>query len=143
MEKTKRRVLFICEHNSARSQMAQEFLRHLAGNRFEAESAGLEAGTLNPLAVEAMGEIGIDLSGNRTRSLSDDALQGKSFDFVIAVCDAAAGQCPFFPGGRTLHWSFRDPSALTGMHDERLGETRIIRDEIRARIVEWLAEDAT
>ena len=139
MEK-KVKVLFVCVHNSARSQMAEAFLTQLAGNRFEAHSAGLEPGTLNPLAVEAMAESGIDISANRTKSVFDFFKNGAMFNYVITVCDgASAERCPIFPGITSrMHWSFADPAALEGSHGERLAETRRIRDEIRAAVVAFI-----
>ena len=139
----KKRVLFVCVHNSARSQMAEAFLNNLAGDRFEAVSAGLEPGTLNPLAVEVMKEAGIDISQNRTKSVFDLYKKGELFSYVITVCDAAsAGRCPIFPDLLTarIDWSFADPSAFTGTFEERLAQTRQVRDAIKAKIKEWLKE---
>jgi len=139
----KKRILFVCVHNSARSQMAEAFLNNLAGDRFEAVSAGLEPGTLNPLAVEVMKEVGIDISQNRTKSVFDLYKKGELFSYVITVCDAAsAGRCPIFPGLLTARtdWSFADPSAFTGTFEERLAQTRQVRDAIKAKIKEWLKE---
>ncbi len=138
------RVLFVCVHNSARSQMAEAFLNKLAGDRFEATSAGLEPGTLNPLAVEVMKEAGIDISGNAVKSVFDIFRSGALFGFVIAVCDAEAAQrCPIFPGiTRTIVWSFRDPASFTGTWEERLALTREVRDAIRAKIEEFVADAA-
>ncbi len=133
------RVLFVCVHNSARSQMAEAFLTKLGGDRFEAESAGLEPGRLNPLAVEAMGEAGIDISMNRTKSVMDLYREHRIYDFVIAVCDEAARTCPVFPGpARQLHWAFDDPSKFTGSHEERLSKTRDVRDRIQERVEEFV-----
>jgi arsenate reductase (thioredoxin) len=142
MDKT--RVLFVCVHNSARSQMAEAFLKSLAGDRFEAMSAGIEPGTMNPLAVEAMKEVGIDMSGGHTKSVFDLLDKGEPFSYVITVCDAAAEACPFFPGLLTkqIHWSFDDPSAFTGTQEERLVQTRIVRDAIKERIRTWLRESS-
>ena len=136
------KVLFICVHNSARSQMAEAFLKQIAGNRFEIESAGLEPGRLNPLAVEVMKEIGIDISGNRTKSAFDFFKEGKLYTYVITVCDeTSAEQCPFFPGITTrLHWSFADPSGFTGTQEEKLEKTRQVREAIREKIESWLKE---
>jgi arsenate reductase len=122
--------------------MAEAFLNLLAGDRFEAESAGLEPGALNPLAVEAMKEIGIDISRNKTKSVFDFIKQGKLFHYVITVCDETGGsRCPLFPGyAKRLHWNFADPSALEGTHEEKLKKTREIRDHIRANIEEWTKE---
>ncbi len=138
----KQKVLFICVHNSARSQMAKAFLSEICGDQFEAHSAGLESGTLNPLAVEVMREIGIDISQRQTQSVFDVFKSGELFSYVITVCDeASAERCPIFPGvARRLHWSFPDPSALTGREEERLAGTRKIRDEICARVEMWCDE---
>jgi arsenate reductase len=138
----KQKVLFICVHNSARSQMAEAFLNEICGGYFEAHSAGLEPGNLNPLAVEAMREIGTDISRNQTQSVFDVFKSGDLFAYVITVCDeSSAERCPIFPGvTRRLHWSFADPAALTGTHEERLAGTRKIRDQIRARIEMWCDE---
>ena len=140
MDKIK--VLFVCVHNAARSQMAEAFMNHLCGPRFEAESAGLEAGELSPLAVEAMAEAGIDISGNRTKSVFDFFKQGRLFSFVITVCDESSAQmCPLFPGITSrLHWSFEDPSTFTGAHEERLEKVRKVRDRIRDKVLAFCAE---
>ncbi len=133
------KVLFICIHNSARSQMAEAWLNHIGGEMFEAESAGVEPGTLNPLVVEAMREAGLDLSGKKTQAVFDVFKTGRLFGYVVTVCDeTSAEQCPVFPGVATrLHWGFPDPSVLTGSHDEKLAEVRKIRDEIRRKVEEW------
>ena len=138
----KKNVLFICIHNSARSQMAEAFLNQICGDQFDAQSAGLEPGKLNPIVVEAMQEIGIDISGNQTKAVSDMQTSGKTFAYVVTVCDeTSAERCPIFPGAATrLHWSFPDPSALQGSHDEKLARTREIRDTIKAKVEEWCAE---
>jgi arsenate reductase (thioredoxin) len=138
----KRNVLFICIHNSARSQMAEAFLKQLCGHEFDVYSAGLEPGTLNPLVVEVMKESGLDISGNQTKAVSDMVKSGKIFSYVITVCDeASAEQCPIFPGGaKRLHWGFADPSSFSGTHEEKLGRTRLIRDAIKAQIATWCAE---
>jgi arsenate reductase len=138
----KQKVLFICTHNSARSQMAEAFLKGICGDNFEAHSAGLEPGSLNPLAVEAMREIGIDISHNQTQSVFDVFKSGELFAYVITVCDESSAQhCPIFPGvTKRLHWSFPDPGELTGTHEERLAGTRKIRDQIRAQIEMWCDE---
>ena len=134
------RVLFVCIHNSARSQMAEAFLNHLGGNAFVAESAGIEPGVLNPLAVEVMHEAGIDISGNRTKGVVEILEQGKRFSHVVTVCDeTAAERCPVFPGTAVrLHWGFPDPSALSGTREERLAATRTIRDRIREAVEEFV-----
>jgi arsenate reductase (thioredoxin) len=130
---TKTRVLFLCTHNSARSQMAEGLLRHLAGDRFEAISAGTEATHVRPLAVRAMEEIGVDISGQFSKTL-ERYLQ-EPFDHVITVCDDANEACPFFPGAtNTLHWSFEDPSKAQGSEEKRLAVFRSVRDRIRDRV---------
>jgi len=138
----KQRVLFVCVHNSARSQMAEAFLKQMAGDRFEVESAGLEPGKLNPVAVEVMKEAGIDISRNKTKSVFDLYKQGRSYDYVITVCDESqSGKCPIFPGkGKRLHWGFEDPSGFQGAEEETLERTRGVRDKIKFRIIEWLQE---
>jgi arsenate reductase len=127
------RVLFLCTHNSARSQMAEGLLRAWAGDRFEALSAGVEATEVRPLAIRAMAELGIDISGQTSKRL--DVYAGQPIDYAITVCDEAREACPYFPGSKaTLHWSFDDPSAATGTDEERLAVFRRVRDEIGARI---------
>jgi arsenate reductase (thioredoxin) len=136
------RVLFVCNHNSARSQMAEAFVNHLGQGHFVAESAGLEAGVLNPRAVEAMREVGIDISKSKTKSVFEMTKTGKAFDYVVAVCDeASVKQCPVFPGeGEKLYWGFPDPSAVSGSEQQKLQRTREIRDHIRKRVMAWLDE---
>jgi arsenate reductase (thioredoxin) len=138
----KKRVLFVCIHNSARSQMAEAFLNQICGGEFEAHSAGLEPGKLNPIVVEAMQEIGIDISGNPTTAVFDMFKSGKLFSHVITVCDeASAERCPIFPGvTKRLHWSFPDPSSFQGTPEEKLVRTREIRDIIKQKIEAWCAE---
>lgn len=129
----KRTVLFLCTHNSARSQMAEGLLRALGGRRFEAFSAGTEATRVRPLAVRAMAELGIDISGHHSKTL--DRFVDQPFDKVITVCDQANEVCPVFFGARErLHWSFRDPSEATGSEDEQLAVYRAVRDALRERI---------
>ncbi len=137
-------VLFVCVHNSARSQMAEAYLNRLGGDRFHAESAGIEPGTLNPLAVEVMKEEGLDISGNRTKDVSDFLKSGKHFAGVITVCDeTAAERCPVFPGPvRRLQWSLPDPSAFTGDRREKLAKTRRVRDQIRRHIERFLLTES-
>ena len=133
------RVLFLCTHNSARSQMAEGLLRHLGGDRFEVASAGTEATGVRPLAVRAMAEIGIDLRHHTSKTL--DRYLGERWDYVITVCDSANEACPVFPRAATrLHWSFEDPSAATGTDEQRLAVFRRVRDEIRGRLQTWLAK---
>ena len=138
----KTNVLFVCVHNSARSQMAEAFLKQIGGNQFEVESAGIEQGKLNPLAVEVMKEAGIDISKNPTKHAFDLFKQGRKYDYVITVCDAkAAEQCPVFPGKvKRLGWSFDDPSAFTGTQEEKLTKTRIVRDAIKAAVERFVID---
>jgi arsenate reductase len=140
----KEKVLFVCIHNSARSQMAEAWLNHLYGDRFEAHSAGLEAGTLNPLVVAAMKEVGIDISHKKTQTVFSLFSKGELFSYVITVCDeASAEQCPVFPGATTrLHWSFPDPAHLTGTEEEKLAKVRTIRDDIKTAVESWYSEYA-
>ena len=131
MQKTT--VLFLCTHNSARSQMAEGLLRHLAGDRFEVISAGTKATHVRPLAEQAMDELGIDISGQESKLL--ERYLGKTFDYVITVCDDANEVCPVFPGARRrLHWSFEDPAQATGSEEERLRVFQSVRNKIRERI---------
>lgn len=138
----KQKVLFICIHNSARSQMAEAWLNHICGDVFEAQSAGLEPGTLNPLVVEAMREAGIDISKQGTQAVFDVFKSRQLFSYVITVCDeTSAERCPIFPGvAKRVHWGFRDPSALTGTKEEKLAGVRAIRDQIRDKIEAWCEE---
>lgn len=135
------RVLFVCVHNGGRSQMCEAFLKRYAGERFDVQSAGLEPGKLNPLVVQAMAEIGIDISNNKTKDVFRIWRGGHIFKYVIAVCDKeAAEKCPIFPGiVRRLHWPFPDPAKVTGTPQQRLDEVRRIRDEIAAKVQDWLA----
>lgn len=136
----KKKVLFVCIHNSARSQMAEMFLNTLGEGVLEAESAGFEPGNINLLAVEAMGEIGIDMSNNKTNSVFDFFKNGKRYNYVITVCDEGAAQrCPIFPGvTRRIHWSFEDPSGFEGSHEEKLAKTRVVRDAIKSTVQEFV-----
>jgi arsenate reductase len=137
----KQKVLFICVHNSARSQMAETYLKDFAGDRFDVESAGFEPGVINPLVVEVMKEEGYDLSQNTTQSVFDLFKEGKLYDHVITVCDESSGQqCPVFPGITSrLHWPFADPSSFEGTWDEKLAQTREVRDTIKAKIKGWIS----
>ena len=133
----KSRVLFLCTHNSARSQMAEGLLRDLAGERFEVFSAGTEVTHVKPQAIKVMKELGIDISGQESKTL--ERYLGEPFDYVITVCDDANEACPFFPGARRrLHWSFEDPAAAEGSEEQRLGVFRKVRDQIKGRIEEEL-----
>ncbi|HTL82828.1 MAG TPA: arsenate reductase ArsC [Bacteroidia bacterium] len=133
-----KKVLFVCIHNSARSQMAEAYLNHLGKNKFIAESAGIEGGHLNPLVVEAMRLDGIDISGNKTKTVDEILKARKQFDLVVTVCDeASAERCPVFPGkGKKLHWGFPDPSTFSGTKEEKLEKVIAVRNEIRTKI-EW------
>jgi arsenate reductase len=121
--------------------MAEGFLRALGGDRFEVQSAGTEKTRVHPLAIRVMAERGIDISGHRSKVY--DGLMRPPWDYVITVCDAANEQCPFIPGvQKRFHWSFEDPSRATGTEEQRLGTFREVRDQIQARIVEWLDTDS-
>jgi arsenate reductase len=143
MERTK--VLFVCVHNAARSQMAEAFMNHLCGDFCEAESAGMEPKEVNPLVVEAMKEVGIDISHNRAKSVFKFFKEGRLFSFVITVCDESnAEKCPIFPGiTAKLHWSFEDPSAFTGSKEERIARIRNLRDIIKTRVLEFCQNPPT
>jgi len=137
----KQKVLFVCIHNSGRSQMAEALLRHLGGEHFEAESAGFEPGTLNPIVVESLKEIGIDISKAQTKSVFDLFTQGQRYQYVVTVCDESSSErCPLFPGlvRERMHWSFKDPAGFQGTPEERLAKTRAVRDEIKAKIEEFV-----
>lgn len=138
----KKKILFLCVHNSARSQMAEALLNRLCGDEYEAQSAGLTPGTLNPVVVEALHEIGIDISGNQTRSVFDVYKSGQLFSYVISVCsEAEAEGCPIFSGPtQRLHWPFPDPSKFQGTPEEKLEQTRRVRDTIKEKIDEWCRE---
>jgi arsenate reductase len=135
----KKNVLFVCVHNSARSQMAEAFLNQICGDAFDAYSAGLEPGKLNPVVVEAMREVGVDISQNQTKSVQDMMRSGKVFEYVVTVCDeSSAERCPLFPGNSVrLHWGFSDPSKFEGTGEKRLSKTREVRDAIREKIMQW------
>ena len=137
-----KKVLFICIHNSARSQMAEAYLKKFGIGMFDAESAGVEAGTLNPVAVESMQQDGIDISGNKTKSVFDFHSQGKKYDYVITVCDEGnAARCPVFPGPhKKIHWSFEDPSSFTGSYEEKLSITNRVRDQIKKAVLEFIKD---
>jgi len=141
----KKKVLFVCVQNSARSQMAEAWLNHVCPDEFEAESAGLDPGVLNPLAVETMREVGIDISHKKTRDVFDVVRSGKMFAYVITVCDEAnAERCPIFPGVTTrLHWSFPDPAKLSGPPEERLRMVREIRNSIKGEVEAWCRKNCS
>jgi arsenate reductase (thioredoxin) len=129
----KKRVLFLCTHNSARSQMAEGLLRKKAGDHFEVFSAGTEATRVHPLAIAAMSELGIDISHQRSKTLNQYV--DEHFDYVITVCDKANENCPLFPGDtQRIHWSFEDPSQASGTDDQRLQVFRRVRDAVAARL---------
>ncbi len=136
------RVLFMCVRNSARSQMAEAFLKAACGPRVQVESAGLQPGAIHPLAIATMGEVGIDISGNSTQSVFDVFKSGKMFSYVITVCDETSAEaCPIFPGVVTrLHWGIPDPAALTGTWEERLEGARPIRNMIRDAVDAFCAQ---
>ena len=135
-------ILFVCIHNSARSQMAEAFLKQCGNGNFEAESAGIEKGKLNPYVVRAMHEVGIDISKNETKDVFDLFRQGRLYQAVITVCDKeAAERCPLFPGMvNRIHWSFPDPSKFTGTEEEILAQVREVRDQIKEKVIQFIAE---
>lgn len=135
-----KKALFVCIHNSARSQMAEAYLNHLAPEDFQAESAGLEPGKLNPFVVQAMKEDGIDISKNDTNSVFDFFKEGRKYQYVFTVCDKEASEkCPVFPSLKEMiNWSFRDPSSVNGNEEEKLQMAREVRDEIKATITDWI-----
>ena len=136
------RVLFVCIHNAARSQMAEAFLNDLGRGKFIAESAGLEPGQLNPLVVKVMKDEGMDISGKKSKSVFSMYARGEGFDYVITVCDeASAEKCPVFPGNtKRIHWSFADPSKLKGSDEEKLHIINGIRDQIKNKIEIFIKE---
>jgi len=137
----KKRVLFLCTGNSARSQMAEGLLRHEAGDRFEVCSAGTNPTLVRPEAMAVMSELGIDISNQWSKSV--DEFTGREFDYVITVCDNANERCPVFPGkALRLHWSFEDPAAASGSFEERKSAFRRIRDQIQGRLKQFLGEAA-
>jgi len=133
------RVLILCTGNSARSQMAEGLLRNDGGGKFEVESAGIISSFVRPQAIEVMSEIGIDISGHRSKSL--DEFLDEAFDFVITVCDNAKENCPVFPGkARRIHWSFDDPADAAGTEEEKLVVFRRVRNEIRDKLKKFVSE---
>lgn len=140
MSDRKIKVLFICVHNSARSQIAEALLNQVAGDKYEASSAGLEPGELYPLAVEVLKEIGVDISGKETRDVFSVFKSGELYSYVVTVCDeSSAEKCPIFPGStKRLHWGFPDPSNLKGTHEEKLEKTREVREMIKNKISEFV-----
>jgi arsenate reductase len=140
MEKIK--VLFLCVHNSARSQIAEAYLNKLGEGLFKAESAGFEPGSLNPIVVDVMKEDGIDISDNQVNSVYEFFAEKRFYGYVITVCDAANNQkCPIFPGvPKRIHWNIEDPSSFKGDYDEKLKKTRTVRDEIKKRVQEFIED---
>lgn len=135
----KTQVLILCTGNSARSQMAEGLLRALDSEHFEVFSAGSRPSVVNPLAIDVMRELGIDISGQRSKHLNE--FRQQPFDYVITVCDQAAETCPVFPGrAQRIHWSFPDPAVIQGSPNERLNAFRTTRDAIEARLKQWLRE---
>ncbi len=135
----KKKVLFVCEHNSARSQMAEAYLNRFGGDRFFAESAGLKPGILNSFVVKLMKEEGIDISSNKTKSVFDFFKAGKTYDYVVTVCDKGSERCPLFPGKVVrLHWSFPDPSKVEGTEEKKLEKIRKIRDDIKRKVLDFI-----
>ncbi len=141
MESEKAKVLFLCTGNSARSQMAEAFLRKYAGDRFEVFSAGLEPQGIHALATKVMEEIGVDLSDQRSKDVKQ-FLGQVHFGYVITVCAQAESRCPIFPGASIRqHWPFEDPAAFEGTDEQKLDKFREIRDQLRVRIESWLREN--
>ena len=136
----KKRVLFICTHNSARSQMAEAFLNSHYGDRYEAQSAGIEPTEITPYAIKVMEEIGIDITKYRSKSILE--FRNENFDYVVTVCDHAKESCPFFPGEKIIHEGFEDPSKFEGTEEEILAKTRRVRDEISAWIKKTFSNPA-
>jgi arsenate reductase len=135
----KKKILVICTGNSCRSQMAEGYFRHLAGDRFEITSAGLEPSVVNSTAIQVMKEDGIDISKHTSKDVAQ--FVGQKFDYIITVCDNARERCPFFPGqAERIHWSFEDPGAAKGTEAEILVVFRKVRDQIRERIIEFLRD---
>jgi arsenate reductase len=140
-QQDKRRVLILCTGNSARSQMAEGLLRHMGGTQFEVFSAGTKPAGVNGLAIEAMREVGIDISKQRSKSVGEFA--GQVFATVITVCDKAAEECPIFPGApRRAHWGLPDPAAVSGTREEKLGAFRRVREELERRIRSFVNSEA-
>eukprot|EP01155_Anaeramoeba_flamelloides_P002422 Anaeramoba_flamelloidesa1058237_73.p2 GENE.a1058237_73~~a1058237_73.p2 ORF type:complete len:156 (+),score=20.13 a1058237_73:841-1308(+) len=135
-----KKVLFVCIHNSARSQMAEELLKKYGNGQFEVQSAGFEPGELNPLAIEVLKEEGIDIEDKSTNSVFDFFKQGKIFNYVITVCDEGNAQkCPIFPGlNYRIHWSFEDPKSFIGTYEEKLEKTKVVKEHIKAEVLKFI-----
>lgn len=138
----KQKVLFVCRHNSARSQMAEAFLNQMGGDSFEAESAGLNPKTILPSAAAVMQEIGLDISKRPTRNVFTLNQSDSRFDYLITVCDEASSkQCPTFkPPCQHIHWTFPEPCSFKGSQEEILQQTRQVRDQIRSKVIEWVGQ---
>ena len=138
----KKKVLFVCIHNSARSQMAEALLNEMAPDHFQAESAGIEPGSLNQIVINAMSDIGIDISSNKTKSVQNLIDERRVYDYIITVCDDASAQrCPVFPGeGKRMHMGFEDPSSFNGNDDKKLEKTIVVRDQIKIKLQQWVQE---
>ena len=133
------RVLILCTGNCVRSQMAEGLLRQLGGDAYEVHSAGSKPnGYVSLMAIEAMGKIGIDISGQRSKSVAE--FEGQKFDTIITVCDSAAEECPVFPGSQRIHWSIWDPGNATGLHEEKIAAFCRVRDELASRLHQFLAD---
>jgi arsenate reductase (thioredoxin) len=139
-----RTVLFVCIHNSARSQMAEAFVNASCGDSLRAYSAGLQPGTLSATVIEVMREIGYDISQNPTKGVDDPEIRAREYDYVVTVCDEASAEaCPIYSTrGERLHWPFADPSSFRGTHDDVRVRTRVVRDAIAARVRAWCTEVA-
>lgn len=138
----KKKVLFLCIHNSARSQMAEEYLRKLAGEEFEVESAGFEPSTINPLVIQAMKEEGIDLTGKESKNVFDLYKAQKFYGFIVTVCDRAEEEkCPTFPGlAKRIHWKLEDPADFTGTDEEKLIRVKDLRNKIKELVEEFIIQ---
>jgi arsenate reductase len=140
MMSNEKRILVLCTGNSARSQMGEGLFRHEGGNGWEVRSAGTHPSRVRPEAIAVMREIGIDISGHRSKSV--DEFAGQNFDYVVTVCDNARDNCPVFPAAvKRIHWSFEDPAAVKGSEDLRLAEFRRIRDQISERVTEFFRQN--
>ena len=135
----KKKVIFICTGNSCRSQMGEGLLRNMAGDKIDVVSAGLKPSTVNPNAIKAMKEIGIDISHHTSDGV--DKYIGENFDYIITVCDNAKESCPVFPGkGKRIHWSFKDPANAVGSEEKVLHEFRLVRDQIKSTLEQFIIE---
>lgn len=135
-----KKVLFVCIHNSARSQIAEELLRKYAPDDFDVLSAGFETSAINPLAIEVLKEEGIDITGKKINSIFEFFKQGRHFNYVITVCDVEnAERCPIFPGlNHRIHWSFEDPGTFKGSTEEKLQKTRVVKEKIKSEVLKFI-----